>query len=196
MISGLIYCAILPSGKRYYGFTMDLELRKLHHKCHVKAGTKNKFYNAIRKYGWNSIKWEIIEEHKAESKKDLKNILSEREIFWISESDSYRRGYNMTIGGDGVLGLSWSKNSRNKLSKAQEGRTLSEDHKKNIGLGGLGHEVSKETREKIGIKNKGNQYCLGLKRSQETKDKMAISKKGVNNPMYGKSPWNKNKKNI
>ncbi len=196
MISGLIYCATLPSGKKYYGFTVDLEDRKRTHKCHANAGTKNKFYNAIRKYGWDSIKWEIIEEHKAESKKDLKDILAEREIFWISESNSYKKGYNMTIGGDGVLGLSWSKSSRDKLSKTQEGRTLSENHRKNIGLGGLDHEVSEETKNKIGSKNKGNDYCLGIKRSQETRDLMAISKIGNNNPMYGKSPWNKKIKNI
>jgi group I intron endonuclease len=191
MICGLIYCATLPSGKKYYGFTVDLEDRKRTHKCHANAGTKNKFYNAIRKYGWDSIKWEIIEEHKAESKRDLKNILSEREIFWISESNSYKNGYNMTIGGDGALGLSWSKSSRDKLSKTQEGRTLSENHKKNIGLGRLDHEVSEETKNKIGLKNKGNDYCLGVKRSQETRNLMAISKIGKNNPMYGKSPWNK-----
>ena len=97
----------------------------------------------------------------------------------------------MTIGGDGALGLSWSKSSRDKLSKTQEGRTLSENHKKNIGLGRLDHEVSEETKNKIGLKNKGNDYCLGVKRSQETRNLMAISKIGKNNPMYGKSPWNK-----
>ena len=76
MISGLIYCATLPSGRKYYGFTVDLESRKRNHKCHANVGTKNKFYNAIRKYGWDSIKWETIEEHKAESKNELKDILS------------------------------------------------------------------------------------------------------------------------
>lgn len=191
MISGLIYCATLPSNKKYFGFTIDFENRKRTHKCHANKGTKNKFYNAIRKYGWDSIKWKIIEEYKSESKKDLKEILSKREVYWISESKSYTNGYNGTKGGDGVLGLTWREESKEKLSKTQEGRTLSESWKEHIGLGGLGREVTRETKDKIGLKNKGNDYCLGIKRSKETKELMAISKMGKNNPMYGKNPWNK-----
>jgi group I intron endonuclease len=191
MYTGIIYCATLPSNKKYFGFTIDFENRKRSHKCHANAGTQNKFYNAIRKYGWDSIQWDIIEEFKSESKKDLREILSKREIYWINESQSYTNGYNGTKGGDGVLGLTWREESKEKLSKTQEGRVLSESWKEHIGLSGLGREVTKETRDKIGLKNKGNDFCLGVIRSQNTKDKMAISKIGSSNPMYGKTPWNK-----
>ena len=51
-------------------------------------------YRAMRKYGINNFKIEIIEEI---DNKDL----NEREIYWISYYDSYNKGYNMTLGGDG-----------------------------------------------------------------------------------------------
>jgi group I intron endonuclease len=185
----------LPSGKKYYGFTINLENRKRNHKCNANVGTKGKFYNAIRKYGWDSIKWEIIEEHKAESKKELKNILSEREIFWISKSNTYQKGYNMTTGGDGVLGLTWGGESKEKLSKAQEGRTLSESWKENIRMSRIG-KISgmKDKHHQEQTKQNIRKRLERIKRSEKTRDKMRESKMGKNNPMYGKNPWNKEMK--
>lgn len=54
------------------------------------------FHKAIRKYGKNAFKWEVIEECP-------NNLLSERERYWIDYYNSYKTGYNMTRGGDGVL---------------------------------------------------------------------------------------------
>ena len=48
MICGLKYCATLPSGKKYYGFTIDLEDRKRHHKCHVNTGRKSPWNKKIK----------------------------------------------------------------------------------------------------------------------------------------------------
>jgi hypothetical protein len=186
----------LPNGKKYYGLTIDLDKRKYRHKCHVKKGTKNKFYNAIRKYGWDSIEWLIIEEYKSKDKIELSFILNEREIYWIEKDKTYlsKYGYNMTNGGDGVLGLKWNEDSKKKLSNIQQGRKLSSSHRNNISIGIMGREVSEETKRKIGEKNRGNTYCLGIKRSKETIKKMSNCKLGKNNPMFGKEPANKGKK--
>lgn len=43
----------------------------------------------------------------------------------------------------------------NKISSKLSGRKLTEEHKLNIGLGGIGHEVSVETREKISLAQRG-----------------------------------------
>lgn len=49
-------------------------------------------YAAMRKYGINNFKIEIIE--------GPINNYNEREIYWIKQYDSFNNGYNLTIGGD------------------------------------------------------------------------------------------------
>ena len=56
-------------------------------------------YKAIRKYGIENFKIEQVEECD-------NNLLNEREQYWILQFDSYflnGHGYNMTLGGDGVI---------------------------------------------------------------------------------------------
>lgn len=52
-------------------------------------------YKAMRKYGLENFEVTLLEEC---SDDDLNN----REIYWIDKFDSYRNGYNSTIGGDGI----------------------------------------------------------------------------------------------
>ncbi len=65
-----------------------------------------------------------------------------------------------------------------KMRNAKLGKKLSEEHKRKIGLAGI-----------------GKKYCLGKKLSEETKQKISMSLKGKNcgvlNGMFGKTPWNK-----
>ena len=58
------------------------------------------------------------------------------------------------------------------MSKAQKGKTRSE-----------------ETRKKISDASKGNKNCLGKKASEETKKKQSEAKKGENHPQ-SKLNWN------
>jgi Mor family transcriptional regulator len=70
MPKGIIYCAhCIPTGKKYIGKTLKcLERRKSSHKSAAKYEKRNlKFYNAIKKYGWNSFIWGVIEECDVES---------------------------------------------------------------------------------------------------------------------------------
>ncbi len=53
---------------------------------------KRPLYNAMRKYGIQHFSIELIEET---------NNPEEREKFWIEQYNSYKNGYNATIGGDG-----------------------------------------------------------------------------------------------
>ena len=54
---------------------------------------KRPLYNAMNKYGIEHLFIELIEEC------DLKE-LSEKEIYWIGYYNSYKNGYNATLGGD------------------------------------------------------------------------------------------------
>ena len=61
--------------------------------------------SAIKKYGKENFKKEIIETCTS------KEILDEREKFWIKELNSRDKsiGYNITEGGEGIIGLVHSK---------------------------------------------------------------------------------------
>ena len=108
MAFGIIYKATFPNNKIYVGQTIrTLEQRK---KDHYRA-TKNKknknynypLYRAIRKYGWDNLKWEIIDY--GENKKELE----EKEIYWIEYYNSFKKGYNSTVGGDGAIKINYKQ---------------------------------------------------------------------------------------
>ncbi len=52
------------------------------------------FHRAIRKYGIDAFKVEEVE--KCDS-----SLLNERETHWIKQYNSYKNGYNLTLGGEG-----------------------------------------------------------------------------------------------
>lgn len=83
----------------YIGKTVDTieERFKEHIHDSKKARTeKRPLYRAMRKYGIEHFKIELVEEC------DYK-VLSEREQYWIDYYDTYYNGYNATKGGDGSL---------------------------------------------------------------------------------------------
>jgi len=105
------------NNKIYIGYTCNFHKRKLQHENETKKGSSLHFHRALRKCGLNSFIWTIIDECK---KEDVK----QKEIYWIEFYNSFKNGYNMTIGGDGALGhklknkrsLSWQiKQSRSHI---------------------------------------------------------------------------------
>lgn len=140
MKTGLIYMYIAPNGKKYVGQTICFSKRDKQHR--IDAYDKNSasydcaFHRAIRKYGYDSFKLVILENNIP------REMLDEQEIYWIKEMNSFGKdGYNMTAGGCGNLGRVWTTEMRKKASLSKQGF-------------GLGHQVSEETRRKIGEKNK------------------------------------------
>ena len=104
IINGIVYKATSPSGKSYIGITQQtFQTRKLEHLRRSKSGSTKAFHNAIRKYGEENIKWEVID------KVDKWEKLEEIEMFYIQKFDTYRNGYNMTLGGDGTIGYKQSE---------------------------------------------------------------------------------------
>lgn len=94
----IIYRAINTiNGKSYIGLTrLTLEERKKKHYWNSQNPNKNKkqaFYLAIQKYGWENFEWQELC-----SARNLQD-LSELEKYFIKEYDSYKNGYNNTLGG-------------------------------------------------------------------------------------------------
>lgn len=85
------------NGKQYVGQTASTIEERW--KEHLKAKNRNNFghrplYHAMKKYGIENFSIEQLEECSIED-------VSLREIYWIGKLDTYKNGYNATIGGDG-----------------------------------------------------------------------------------------------
>jgi hypothetical protein len=89
--------------KVYIGKTeFDIQKRWKEHcaDCYRDRCEKRPLYNAMRKYGIDHFSILLIEET---------NDPSAREEYWIAYYDSYRNGYNATVGGDGKKYLNYEK---------------------------------------------------------------------------------------
>ena len=93
MSIGIYKIENLINGNKYIGQSQNINQRWRSHRAY--AETKDTpLYKAIRKYGIENFSFEILEECKIEE-------LNDKEVYWINFYDSYRNGYNQTIGGDG-----------------------------------------------------------------------------------------------
>jgi len=123
-----VYKHISPSEKIYIGVTKQ-SLKKRWGKNGEGYKTQTYFYRAIKKYGWENFRHEILYT-------DLtKDEACEMEIKLIAlyESDNKEKGYNCYPGGEiGPAGRSLSKETREKMSKARKGKKFSDEHKQKI----------------------------------------------------------------
>jgi group I intron endonuclease len=100
------------NGKSYVGKSIrGLNQRMTGHRHHaLTRDSQFYFHRAIRKYGWESFEWAVIDEA------DTKEELAEKEKQWIDKYDSFGNGYNMTTGGDGVSGFDMTDEYRDGMS--------------------------------------------------------------------------------
>jgi group I intron endonuclease len=103
------------NGKVYIGQTIQpLSRRKGEHTYRFTHKTRDHLiYKAFEKHGFYNFTWEIVME--CESAEEL----NQAEIRAIEWCNSYKRGYNMTPGGDAV-----SEETRAKLSEVLTGRDI------------------------------------------------------------------------
>ena len=69
------------------------------------------------------------------------------------------------------------KCQNNEVSMKLKGKSISEDHKKNISLGQIGKKLSEEHKNKIAIALKG--VRAGIPLTEEHKKKLSLIKKGI-----------------
>ena len=98
---GYIYCITnLINSKKYIGQTVNSIQERWKDHCRARKYHKRKnapLYDAFDKYGIENFKIEELEYVNDNSK------LSDREIYWIKELQTYgRNGYNATKGGEGT----------------------------------------------------------------------------------------------
>lgn len=175
-----IYKLTSPSGKSYIGITQKSVKRRLQE--HIYSAVNNsecKIHKALRKYPIQNWTIETIET--CSSREEL----CERERYYIDHFDTYKNGYNMTLGGDGVDPESASK-FRKEWFQTEEGQKwkqhLSDAFKKNnpckkgnipwnkgrIGL----FKHSEDTKMILSQKHSG------IPKSLEHRRKISMSKRG------------------
>lgn len=120
----IIYKAVNKiNGKIYVGQTVQpFKVRVASHKTFALNSKycKSHFQRAVNKYGFESFEWSVIEH--------VKNYddLDEREIYWISFYDSYKNGYNSTLGGQGACGNTSKKLSLEDVKEIKDKLILGE----------------------------------------------------------------------
>ena len=159
----IVYKHTTPSEKVYIGIT----------KVSVNARWRNGegyihneyFYRAIKKYGWDNIKHEILFAGLTEKEAKIKEI----ELIRYYKSHDRAYGYNLTEGGDGVHGYTHSPESISKIPNL-----YSTGHKP----WNTGKCLSEETKRKLSESHKGKPSPMkGVRLSEERRAFNAMIRK-------------------
>lgn len=99
-ISFIVYLATSPAGKRYIGATSTSLAERMagHRRAALINEIDNKFYRAIRKYGFESFSWRVV--YVARTVAGM--FRKEKEL--IKNLNTVAEGYNTTTGGEGCPG--------------------------------------------------------------------------------------------
>jgi len=164
------------NGKYYIGKTTEgLKERKRRHKNEMNNGSNFYFHRALRKYGFENFKWDILDSNPDEK------VLFQLERLYISkyESNNPEIGYNLTNGGEGFeSGPNHPLWGRFGKDNPNYGSKRSSEFSKNMSKLKSGHPVSLETRDKIS-KNSAIKGIGHLKKSR-----LKMSEKSTKNSKY------------
>jgi group I intron endonuclease len=160
-----VYKHTTPSGKVYIGTTS----KKPEYRWNDGKGymSNKRFCDAILKYGWENIEHEVISTGLDKGQAYAMGV----ELIAKYDATNPAKGYNISIGGEcGALGMHHSPATRQKISEAKKG-----------------HTVSSETRLKMSESHKGAKSpWYGKHLSPETRRKISEANKGADSPNFGK----------
>lgn len=115
----IVYMHTAPNNKKYIGITF-LSPEKRWGVNGYGYKKQIKFYRAIKKYGWENFKHEILYTNLTKAEAEQK------EIELIKLYDSKNNGYNSDDGGKGSSGHSVSEESKKVMSSLKKGKALTE----------------------------------------------------------------------
>lgn len=171
--------------KVYVGSAIDIDNRWRKHKQMINEGDHHsiKLQNSVNKHGIDKFVFEIVEECK-------KELLIEREQYWIDTLDSYQNGYNSRPIANSNLGirLPISEETKRKIGLKSKGRKHTEETKKKIKEKRKSQIFTKETREKLSKIHSGKKWSEDsrLKLSEVMKGKSPVNKGKTYEELYGK----------
>lgn len=128
----------IVNGKAYVGFTAAIEKRKKEHHCEAFSRNSNfLFHKALRKYGWDAFRWDIVEQHE---NKEYLLLVRESEVIKLENTHVSVGGYNLTFGGDGTIGFKFSPEQKLKLRNSHLGKKHSVASKAKLRLSHTGRK--------------------------------------------------------
>jgi len=146
VLVGIYIITNLINFKQYIGQSHNILGRWAGYRHGVRKGDKKNssvIIYAMRKYGVEKFLFEYIKLPNNISQKHLDN-LEQHFIFW--HNSIVPNGYNLMTGGKGGK---HTEKSKLKMSISRTGIPLSEEHRRNVGIAGLGKKRSKETRARM-----------------------------------------------
>lgn len=156
MIEGIIYKYTSPSGKSYIGQTTNEAHRRSTWLCTTSRYAGPKIDRARAKYGPENFIYEVLHKKYYFTSAEATQELDKWETYYIGYYDTYKNGYNSTIGGLSNRGIKRSKETIEKLRKA-----------------GLGRIQSKEERMKRAKALKGTKHSEAASLSSKEKRRMS-----------------------
>lgn len=172
MITGIIYKYTSPSGKAYIGQTTNEQIRREHWNTEGPYAGR-KINRARKKYGLKNFTYEVLIRKEYSSAEEAKVDLDTLEIYYIGLYDSYRHGYNCTIGGNTTLGYKHSKKTRKILSIIKIGKRASKETRNKLSRIRKGKKHSKEGRMNISKALKGRK-CTWAPKISEAKSRAIL----------------------
>jgi group I intron endonuclease len=173
-----ITCTV--NNKKYVGISTNVSSRWDAHRWAAQRGSAYLLHRAIRLHGIENFNFEVIA-----SARDW-DSLCKLEVTLISQFAAFGSGYNMTAGGEGVMGRSHSAEWRAKMSALRLGVKRSPETCVKIGDGHRGKTVSTEARENMSTAH------TGKKRTPESIAKQSSATKGRSKP----AEWREKMKTI
>ena len=174
--SGIIYKFTNNiNGHSYIGQTINPKSRYQDHVGRVKKNTG--LDTAIAKYGAENFSYEVLYETPELPCSQVKDLLNEKEIYYINKYDTYNNGYNQTLGGKGTVGMPCSEKSKEfrKWYNAHRNELLSDETREKLRRNAILNKdkmQSPEARKKMSDKN------IFIQKSEECIQKMKDSLKG------------------
>lgn len=177
----------LENGNFYIGQTRNTLARRFtDHKCEARRGDVNMvLYNAMRKYGPDMFTMEDVEVIEAENKKELVELLNERERYHIAQ---LKPPYNTAPGGLGHTGVAWTEERRIRFREIMSGernpnfgKPRSDETKLKLSEALKGRIIPDEVRQKT------SQTMKGVSKSEETRMRMSEARTGWSMPKGGDS---------
>lgn len=159
------------NGKSYVGRSNDLRHRYTEHISLLRRNAEPcvKLNRAWQKYGEDSFSYEILC-YCDESE------LNEKEVYYISLFDSFKNGYNCTMGGGGIVGYKHTDEAKEKIGRAFRGKPLPEGQKKLLSDLQKGKTLTEEHKQ-----------ALRDAWTDERKKRLSETRSGENHPNYGRT---------
>lgn len=184
-------------------YTLDFRLNGAPYGHFLLAFEKNSqtyFHRALRKYGKDAFKFEVIEERESSefsSREDMNTWLNEREKYWIAYYDTFNTGYNQTTGGHDFYHRSaenkrvTSETTKRAMSKLNT-KELCNPYKHMTEEERIEHNkyISKRTKEAM-AKYNTKELCNPTKHM--TKEEARAYRSRIAKALLGKPVWNSGK---